>query len=125
MRGGFCDTSQLGRFILDLPAGKSINDTSFWLARVAFSANAAAANGDIQLPHANAPSGGFWNNPAGNPTPPDGDSEFSSPFKRGLAIKHASRQDSETLNPTPSAISHYAAPIQYKVRKTGYYCVGT
>lgn len=126
MRKGFCDNSQLGRFILDLPAGKLINDTSFWLARVAFSANAAAANGDVELPPSDASSSGFWNNPEGNPTPPDANSEYTSPWKRrGLSIKHTARQDSEPLNPSPSEVTHYTAPLQYKVRKTGYYCVGT
>lgn len=126
MRKGFCDNSQLGRFILDLPAGKLINDTSFWLARVAFSANAAAANGDVELPPSDFSSSGFWNNPEGNPTPPDANSEYTSPWKRrGLSITHTARQDSEPLNPSPSEVTHYTAPLQYKVRKTGYYCVGT
>ncbi|KAL1760917.1 lung seven transmembrane receptor-domain-containing protein [Schizophyllum commune] len=30
---GFCTTDQLGRFIIDLPEGKNISDTSFWSAR--------------------------------------------------------------------------------------------
>ncbi|ETW87041.1 hypothetical protein HETIRDRAFT_468833 [Heterobasidion irregulare TC 32-1] len=65
VRGGFCSQSQLGRFILDLPEGRSINDTSFWSAR---------------------------------------------------------RQDG-SFNPSPSGIHWYREPIQYLVRKTGYYCV--
>ncbi|KAI0296242.1 lung seven transmembrane receptor-domain-containing protein [Russula brevipes] len=36
VRGGFCSASNLGRFILDLPTGKSIENTTFWSARVAF-----------------------------------------------------------------------------------------
>ncbi|KAF5352637.1 hypothetical protein D9756_005992 [Leucocoprinus leucothites] len=40
---GDCTRENLGRFILDLPQGKTINDTSFWSARVLLSSNAAPA----------------------------------------------------------------------------------
>lgn len=39
LRGGFCDTSNLGKFIIDLPEGKSLNETSFWTARLGFRTN--------------------------------------------------------------------------------------
>jgi hypothetical protein len=38
---GDCTREQLGRFILDFPQGKTINDTSFWSARVLLSTNPA------------------------------------------------------------------------------------
>lgn len=34
---GDCTQEDLGQFILDLPPGKTINDTSFWSARVLLS----------------------------------------------------------------------------------------
>jgi hypothetical protein len=88
VRGGFCDTSGLGRFILDLPTGKSIENTTFWSARVAFPGNErgssnATGQGDLQTRQAGA-----------NP------------------------------NSSPSGRLVYHEPIQYLVRKTGYYCVG-
>ncbi|KAF8506739.1 lung seven transmembrane receptor-domain-containing protein [Russula emetica] len=87
VRGGFCDTSGLGRFILDLPTGKSIENTTFWSARVAFPGNErgssnATGQGDLQTRQAGA-----------NP------------------------------NTSPSGLLVYHEPIQYLVRKTGYYCV--
>ena len=36
MRGGYCAGSDLGKFILDLPTGTDVNQTSFWTARVGF-----------------------------------------------------------------------------------------
>ena len=32
--------------------------------------------------------------------------------------------DRGALNPSPSGILSYQQPVQYQVRKTGYYCVG-
>ncbi|KIY51272.1 hypothetical protein FISHEDRAFT_64294 [Fistulina hepatica ATCC 64428] len=32
--GGFCTAAELGRFIIDLPDGKTLEDTSFWSARL-------------------------------------------------------------------------------------------
>ncbi|ESK95509.1 integral membrane protein [Moniliophthora roreri MCA 2997] len=104
---GFCDSSQLGRFILDLPAGVSLNDTSFWSARVALPANRTGSAGDIST-------SSFWNNPEGNPTPPP--SEFDSPFRRELTSR-------DNPNTSPEGYYEYDKPIQYLVRKTGYYCV--
>ncbi len=102
MLSGFCDSSELGRFILDLPSGKSSDDTSFWSARV-------------QLPSSTEEptrSSGLWDNPDGNPTPPPDPSGYTSPWKRGK------------YNPSPNATYVYDGPIQYTVKKTGYYCVG-
>lgn len=87
MRGGFCSASDLGRFILDLPSGLSIENTTFWSARVAF---------------------------------PDSENSSSNPTDQGLP----SRQAAANPNPSPSGILVYQEPIQYLVRKTGYYCVG-
>ena len=120
LRGGFCETSQLGRFILDLPKGMSINETSFWSARVAF----GAGNATIP-PTDEVATSGFWDNPAGNPHPPDEDSEWSSPWKRhDGSAQLAKRQYKPMLNPSPAGMLIYKEPIQYLVRKTGYYCVG-
>ncbi|KAI0275030.1 lung seven transmembrane receptor-domain-containing protein [Gloeopeniophorella convolvens] len=83
VRGGFCTSSDLGRFILDLPDGKAIENTH----------------------SGNASTDGFWNNPAGNPTPPP--SEFDTPFRRDLLP----RQSGANPNPSPSGLL------------TGYYCV--
>ncbi|KAK0466467.1 lung seven transmembrane receptor-domain-containing protein [Desarmillaria tabescens] len=108
--GGFCTASELGRFILDLPSGKSINDTSFWSARV-------------QLPwtsdtNSTSTSAEFWADaPGGVPTPPpSADDEYTTPWRRSLRVR-------DSLNPSPNGIHMYVEPIQYLVRKTGYYCV--
>ncbi|KAI0082097.1 hypothetical protein K474DRAFT_1767896 [Panus rudis PR-1116 ss-1] len=120
VKGGYCDRSQLGRFILDLPEGKSINDTSFWSARIAFPEGSnipGDSDSDVSV-------SGFWNNPEGNPHPPDENDEFVSPWKRsGSHVTHEARADDEPLNPSPSGVLYYKDPIQYKVRKTGYYCI--
>ncbi|KAI0308170.1 lung seven transmembrane receptor-domain-containing protein [Multifurca ochricompacta] len=109
VRGGFCDSSDLGRFILDLPTGKSIEDTSFWSARVSFPESERSSG--------NSTSQGFWDNPAGNPTPPS--SVNASPFRRGIQT----RQNGSDPSPSPSGLFAYHEPIQYPIRKTGYYCV--
>ena len=110
-RGGFCDRSELGRFIVRLPDGKSVNDTSLWTARLAFTQGDQSSGSEISV-------GGLWNSPSGNPTPPE--SNYSSPWRRDLER----RQSGAQLNPSPSGILSYNEPIQYLVRKTGYYCVG-
>ncbi|KAG6866041.1 hypothetical protein C0991_009138 [Blastosporella zonata] len=97
---GTCTRDQLGRFILDLPSGKEVNQTSFWSARVELPADKASTN------DTNASNAEFWNNPAGNPNPPA--SNHTSPWRR------------QEL----SGLYSYTEPIQYAVRKTGYYCVG-
>ncbi|KAI0669739.1 lung seven transmembrane receptor-domain-containing protein [Trametes maxima] len=114
MKSGFCGSSDLGRFIVDLPTGKSLNDTSFWSARVGFSAGSnSPSEGSSEVSVS-----GFWNNPAGNPTPPDANSNYSSPWRRDDELLPR-----QSLNPSPSGILWYKDALQYNVRKTGYYCV--
>lgn len=108
MAGGFCTEAEMGRFILDLPSGKYINSTSFWTARVQLPANQTARSSAAS----GVSSSGFWDNPDGNPTPPPGN--YSSPWRRADNI----------YNPSPDGLYSYSEPIQYLVRKTGYYCVG-
>ncbi|KAF8913100.1 protein PTM1 [Gymnopilus junonius] len=106
---GYCTRDQLGRFILDLPAGKSLNETSFWSARV-------------ELPESPTDSrtSGLWDNPAGNPTPPS--SNYTSPWRhRSVEDVHLSKRQ---VTPIPAnQFLEYSAPIHYPVTKTGFYCV--
>ncbi|KII94126.1 hypothetical protein PLICRDRAFT_50112 [Plicaturopsis crispa FD-325 SS-3] len=118
VKGGFCSNAEVGRFILDLPEGKSINETSFWSARVSLYSTATNDSSAVS-------SAGLWDSPTGNPTPPV--SEWDTPFLhrevRDGSSQMQVRQNS-ALNPSPSGIYHYnGEPIQYQVRKTGYYCV--
>ncbi|KAI1781678.1 lung seven transmembrane receptor-domain-containing protein [Ganoderma leucocontextum] len=113
-KAGFCDVTQEGRFIIDLPRGKSMNDTSFWTARVSFSqTNSSESRSEVSV-------GGFWNNAAGNPTLPE-DANYTSPWRRDTELHP--RQSGASLNPSPTSMLVYKEPIQYLVRKTGYYCV--
>jgi hypothetical protein len=112
VRANICDTSQLGRFIIDLPSDKSLNNTSFYTARVGF----GSGNGTSEDSGVSAPSSGFWDNPDGNPDIPDEDLQHASPWKR--------EDHSHDGNESPSGILWYKNPIQYHVTKTGYYCVG-
>ncbi|KAH9950867.1 lung seven transmembrane receptor-domain-containing protein [Amylocystis lapponica] len=115
VRGGFCDNSQLGHFIVDLPEGTSLNQTSFWSARVAF----PSTTGTSSSLEPTADGSAFWNDPAGNPTPPNGN--YTSPWRRrGLSPRLSKNVG---LNPSPAGTLTYTQPIQYLVRKTGYYCV--
>jgi hypothetical protein len=127
MAGGFCTQAevlvshlpqdclqlfQMGKFILDLPIGKYLNSTSFWTARVELPANRterSEAGGDVS-------GSSFWDNPAGNPTPPP--NNYTSPWRRSLSSR------ADDLNPSPDGLYSYSQPIHYLVRKTGYYCVG-
>jgi hypothetical protein len=115
--GGFCNKESLGRFIFDLPDGMAINETSFWSARVAFS----ASNDTSSLA-----AGSLWDNPDGT-VPPS--SEYVAPWRRegieSMNPDHLALRDGDgALNLSPSGILYYKGPIQYLVRKTGYYCVG-
>ncbi|KAJ3481723.1 hypothetical protein NLI96_g7467 [Meripilus lineatus] len=124
LRNGFCERYELGKFILNLPSGKSINDTSFWSARVGFGSNESRDASSEEVA-----SSGFWDNPEGNPHPPDEYDTYVSPWKRRIVARrsspngHVARQDPQPLNPSPQGILWYHQPIQYIVRKTGYYCV--
>ncbi|OJT15937.1 hypothetical protein TRAPUB_13361 [Trametes pubescens] len=113
LRGGYCESSQLGRFIVDLPSGQSINDTSIWSARVAL-----PTGSDSATEGSNVAVSGLWDNPDGNPTPPDLGPEYETNWRRDsvLAVRQA-------VNPSPTSILRYQSAIQYNVRKTGYYCV--
>ncbi|PPQ63791.1 hypothetical protein CVT24_004333 [Panaeolus cyanescens] len=107
---GYCKAAELGRFIINLPASKSLNDTSFWSARVQFSGNKTSSPstaGEVS-------SKGFWDNPEGNPTPPP--SPYTSPWRRSLAARQ------QTTIPSSGVLS-YTSPIHYPVPKTGFYCV--
>ncbi|KAG6862135.1 hypothetical protein C0995_004217 [Termitomyces sp. Mi166 len=111
---GTCTRDQLGRFILDLPSGKQVNQTSFWSARVELASNKTLAN------DANVTSSRFWDNPAGNPTPPA--SNYTSPWlRRDLPSEQNSLLRRQAEYPD---LYSYTMPIHYPVRKTGYYCVG-
>lgn len=91
-----------------------MNETSFWSARLQLPANRTSTGTSLSA-------SGFWDNPDGNPTPPP--SNYTSPWRRAAApqISHTytARQDSG-----PGVLYTYTEPIQYPVRKTGYYCVG-
>lgn len=112
---GFCTREQLGRFILDLPNGKTVNDTSFWSARVDLPANKTSAS-----PTSAITADSLWDNPAGNPTPPA--SPYDSPWRRRSSSSYlvSSRRQ---INSSPADIYSYTSPISYPVRKTGFYCV--
>ncbi|KAJ7897053.1 lung seven transmembrane receptor-domain-containing protein [Mycena olivaceomarginata] len=88
-----------------------LNSTSFWTARVELPANRterSEAGGDVS-------GSSFWDNPAGNPTPPP--NNYTSPWRRSLSSR------ADDLNPSPDGLYSYSQPIHYLVRKTGYYCV--
>ncbi|KAF9567045.1 protein PTM1 [Agrocybe pediades] len=113
LSAGYCDRSQLGHFILDLPSSVSIKDTSFWEARVQLPGNSTSGG---RTPVA---ASGFWDNPDGNPTPPT--SPYNSPWRRrSLKNSVVARQATEVNS---DHILVYNQPIHYPVRKTGYYCV--
>ncbi|KAL4070596.1 protein PTM1 [Scleroderma citrinum] len=40
-----------------------------------------------------------------------------------IRVHHLPRQEDGVLNPSPAGLLSYTSPIQYQVRKTGYYCV--
>ncbi|KIM88622.1 hypothetical protein PILCRDRAFT_2830 [Piloderma croceum F 1598] len=81
VQGGFCSQVELGRFILDLPEGKSVNETSFWSARVAFPAEGNTVT-----------STGSQRDGGGNPFPPP-------PPKNGSSLPNIVRR-ATALNPT-------------------------
>lgn len=102
MRANLCGQDDLGKFIVDLPSGKSINETSIWNASVGFKNLTTPGDGET--------SSGFWNPPGGNPALP-GESSDPGPtnWRRQLG------------EPT---FSYRSDPIHYRVPKTGFYCVG-
>lgn len=115
VKSGLCSSENIGKFIFgteDPNDHTLITQTSFWTASVALNEAGVAENSP------------FWDDPQGNPTPPS-DDNMSPWFSRGVApiVAHATR-DVDPLNPSPSGTLVYTSPIQYQVRKTGYYCVG-
>ena len=80
----------------------SINDTSFWSARVAFSQDIALDANPTSLPNDHFVD---YNSASG---------PLVAMWLRSVPV----------LNPSPSGILRYKDPIHYIVRKTGYYCVG-
>ncbi|KZV81961.1 hypothetical protein EXIGLDRAFT_779146 [Exidia glandulosa HHB12029] len=98
---GLCRQADLGHFILDLPPGKTQTQTSIWSASIA----------------------------------------FHPPTSRRQTSESATPTSTATATATPTAAApaqtqivgggdagrtmYYSAPIEYAVRKTGYYCVAT
>ncbi|GAW07100.1 integral membrane protein [Lentinula edodes] len=116
---GFCTPPDLGRFILDLPSGKSINDTSFWSARVELPANqSSSSERDSTI---STGSGSLWDPYGNNSSPSAGSDDGPTAWRRDHSIYSLTTRD--TINPSPTGIYSYSLPIQYLVRKTGYYCV--
>ncbi|KIJ27183.1 hypothetical protein M422DRAFT_62056 [Sphaerobolus stellatus SS14] len=124
---GLCEESSLGHFIFDLPPDKSLNDASFFETRLGLkeitSESSSATSSSIE-PHQTSETpkaeAGFWDNPAGNPTPTPG--TYDSPWRRATASPISTRQNTTEGNDSVS-IEWYKEPLTYKVDKTGYYCV--
>ena len=145
MIGGSCSYDDLGSFIISLPSGKSLNDTSIWSKRVILSgqpstivdlhdtSSKVAANGG------SAAHGGSGIDPNGNPMPPFEDPASSwkrAPTPVAQENKNNAGDETDTMYhtmadapPTPTSTSaskntlQYAEPVTYPVPKTGYYCV--
>jgi hypothetical protein len=137
MIGGSCSQQDLGSFIIDLPSGKSVNDTSIWSKRVIFSGS-PSTNVDLHdspskyATREDSPTKrGFGSRPNGRLSPADIDfarlrkrtpTAFAQGDEGAAAHNHPS-----TSTPTSSLavqnILNYAEPIIYQVPKTGYYCV--
>lgn len=105
---GFCSKDDLGKFILNLPDDHAANQTSFWTARVSLPNAQPSSNRD-----------GLWN-------PPGQDLPELSDDKGPVNWRRHDESAQSGLNPSPDGVYTYKAdePIQYQVRKTGYYCVG-
>lgn len=97
---GYCTREQLGHFILDIPKGKNINETSFWSALVQLPANGSTTH--IAGTHDRRDR--FEGNP---------------PWYHEVRSQIFPRATSDS---TSDLI--YQQPIQYPVKKTGFYCVG-
>ncbi|KAF8349669.1 lung seven transmembrane receptor-domain-containing protein [Amanita rubescens] len=107
MAAGHCTQAQLGQFIIDLPEGKSISNTSFWSARVVLPDKSVESNTTaVDLQH----------NAAGSPTSPP--SERASPWRRGLSStpdRTLSRRQSSNIS--PQSPHHYTESIHYIVER--------
>jgi hypothetical protein len=91
--GGYCTPEQLGQFIIDLPQGKSLNETSFWSARVELTGKTESSS--------------IRDNSPGR--------------QRETGISQLIRRQATFAN--SSEIITYTEPIHYPVEKTGFYCV--
>lgn len=140
MTSGYCSREELGEFIIDLPGQLSINSTSIWSHRVIFPNQLSPVSSKSE---SSVEGDGFWDNPAGNPTPTD--SEYASPWRRSPSpvydadgtdtwtdgdfhIMATGTADAAASTSTSSGTSggatlYYHDPINYPVPKTGYYCV--
>jgi hypothetical protein len=113
-RSGICDASELGRFIIDLPQGKTINDTSIWSASVGFGTNITSGLGEI--------SDGLWSGgSAGLPSLPDSPPNSTTNWRSARTTHFIDTRQQGSAN-IPTVV--YKEPIYYRVPKKGYYCVG-
>lgn len=120
VRNGHCNSTELGRFIIDVPEGKSLANTSFWTARLGFreQENTQPASGSNE-----SRENGLWDNPEGNPSPPS--DPYTSPWKRsGSRLSTRAVEVRQTSSEPAASILWYNEPIHYEVKRTGYYCVG-
>ncbi|KAI5982726.1 lung seven transmembrane receptor-domain-containing protein [Pisolithus albus] len=94
---GLCLYQDIGKFIYNSTDGTPMNQTSFWTASVTLDQVASSRS---KPDHLRTRSG-----------------------TASIQVHPIPRQESETLNPSPAGMLTYTGPIQYQVRKTGYYCV--
>ncbi|KAG8760678.1 hypothetical protein FRC14_002359 [Serendipita sp. 396] len=141
---GYCGPETLGDFIINLPNGISIEQTSIWSRRLIlpYHSNSTTTSKDSSV----AVDNGFWDNPAGNPSVDPTDSEYTSPWRKRSPIydenspTNTTGGDFHIMEDTPTVTAkgtttntttassvgstlHYVEPIIYKVKKTGFYCV--
>jgi len=138
--GGYCSREELGQFIIDLPGQLSINSTSIWSRRVIFPNQLSPVSSKSE---SSVEGDGFWDNPAGNPTPTD--SEYASPWRRSpspvydadetdtwtdgdfhimaTGTADAAASTSTSSGTSSGATLYYHDSINYPVPQTGYYCV--
>jgi hypothetical protein len=104
LRAQLCDISMLGKFIVELPEGKALNETSIWSDSIGFQIN--STTGSTSSRPEDGPTGGTPNGPINSTT--------------NLALSPSYPRKS--LPSDPGVI--YNEPIHYAVPKKGYYCVG-
>ncbi|KAG2076869.1 hypothetical protein BDR04DRAFT_1089135 [Suillus decipiens] len=104
VRVGLCAHDNVGKFIFSSDDGTTANQTTFWTASVALNQTSGASS---ESPEGNSATS------VDNHTLP----------LRSRELYHSLRQSSDLLNPSPSGTVTYTQPIQYQVRKKGYYCV--
>lgn len=112
---GFCRAADLGHFILDLPQGKTQDQTSIWSASIAFHPpkSKSMRERDAQ-PQAQAQSSAAASTTTAAATP----AQTQAPDPA------APQQTQIMAGGDAGRTMYYAGPIEYAVRKTGYYCVG-